>query len=84
MVYKLHEEVIIRWHGFQPSRNNKVIANIIFLILNKHTPLYIVCPQTQTMGIAFGPRCPLYLFFLKKDAAFIANADMPAGQACYR
>ena len=66
MVYKLHEEVIIRWHGFQPSRNNKVIANIIFLILNKHTPLYIVCPQTQTMGIAFGPRCPLYLFFQKR------------------
>ena len=29
------------------------------------------------MGIAFGPRCPLYLFFLKKDAAAIANAARP-------
>ncbi|MBB3058729.1 hypothetical protein [Mucilaginibacter gotjawali] len=36
------------------------------------------------LGIAFGLRCPLYLFFLKKDAAFIANAAMPAGQVCSR
>lgn len=36
------------------------------------------------MGIAFGPRCSLYLFFLKKDAAAIANAARPGGQVCYR
>jgi len=36
--------------------------------------------SNNIQGIACGPRCPLYLFLLKKDAAAIANAALPANQ----